>query len=376
MSDIDAVLNQYHNRVAAHKLASTCPDEWESAAQQLGGDLNLARKPDSTWQSTVKVFREHIPVWTDTNGDVHIQLGKLLEYDVHFTKGTTDGGTNQDVTVIPANLLSQTFWYRDIGRSIKFTPTIAQDNRGGEIAMLAFTGATTAAVDTIPKIRDYPWGEVVSYVDGAHMDVAHSKFNFNLVAFVQGGAAATPMDCALPINIYYDPDTFMLNDGAAAFINNSANILHANNYSMTFPYTAALNSAIDPRDMYGTANMVISFPLPVAATKTLIGSLEVLRILEISVPSQLYTPQPITANMKPGTLRMGTSNSRARNKAQDLKYIVEKSEGALGWIGQNWRGIAKQVVDIADVGTSIGSMLSIPGAGALDAGVGFLKGIL
>lgn len=366
--DIEAALNTYHNRMAAHKLASTCPDEWEKAAMTAGGDLNLARKPDSTWQSKVLIFREQVPIFTNATGQAALYFGKLLEDDVEFAVGSADaGGATTAATTVPTDLTSRSFYWRNIGSSYKFTPTLPLDQRGGEIGMLAFTGPVATPPSSIQGIRDYPWGEVVSYNAGAHLDVAHGRCGFTFKAIVQGGYTATTYDAHLPIHVPYDPDEFIMHDGAGVLFA-AGTLLEDNNMQFSIPVSAIGPAVIrSGLQLQGVACMALTVPQIVAATN--IGTLETLRIIEVCLPSQLLASVPITSPMKPGTLA-----GRKSNQMSDLQYIVHKSEGALGWLGKNWRGVAKTALDIADVGTSIGSALSIPGVGAADQAVGFLKG--
>lgn len=355
-------MDAYHNRMAAHLLSTTCPEEF---AKGSDNDWDMARLPDSTWSSTVRVFKQRYTVQSTSGDDVSLYFGKKLASDIQVANGTIDGA-GTPLSVVPAAVRVSSFMYRRLGFGVKFTPTVAQDTMAGEIGCLSFIPPTQTFPTTLSEVRAYPWAWSGKYSEGAHLDMAHGSLAYEMQMHIQGGAIATGYDAIVPFKFTDDPDVFDFNDGAGVL---GGNINQNNTANWTLPVSAISSQAHTTSELMGVGVMVIEGAGQTAGAT--LGTIDVIRIIEMSVPSQVYKARPISAPLFPSSIK-----NRNVSNAIDLSYIANKSVGALGWLGKNWRGIAQKTLDVVDVGTSLGSVAGVPGLGAADGVVDFLRGVI
>jgi hypothetical protein len=356
----------YHDRVIAHELATTCPDEFINS----GVPLENCRKPDSTWYSSVGVYRERMTLGTDGTGDAAgFFVSRRLTSDVYpQSGGSTINGLTNPISIAPQDLRDQTFYYRIIGCTVKITPVTALDTRAGEIGILNFIPPVNNAPTNLAAVRDYPWGWTGPYPAGAHGDMGHAKHGLTIRLEVQGGDSGTTYNSDFPMTYYWDPDMFHLHQGTSNLING---VVSSSAATYNLPNSAAASQNFFDYELQDNMYVRLEGLGLAAVAGTTCATVDFLKIVEICVPSQLFPTKPITAPSRPST-----QAGRKKANGRDLEYIANKGAGALGWLGKNWRGIAKGVVDVVNVGTTLGSMASIPGMGAIDAAVDVIDSFL
>lgn len=361
-----AMLGTHQDRIAAHMLARSCPDEYENACEATPGmDIDMARKPDSTWYSIVKVFKERVTVIggdgaaRGPTSEATLRIcSALIGSEVTATQGSVNAAGTLNADVLPLDISNRDLCFRNIGMSCKFTPTQKLDDRAGEVGMVAFSTPFSPDPTSMGDIRDYPWAQIVPFPAGAHLDIGHSGLIVPVFSYLQGGNGV-PYDASQFTMLYNDPDKFTYHAGGGAVMPGKFN----NRTFATWPSAPGAGTAVRPTEIFGTALMHFE-GITATAADTVFGTLDIVRIVELCLPNQTWTPKPITWASRPST-----QIARKQENKSDLQYIVSKTEAAGGWLAENWRGVLKTGVGVAGGIASAGSVLGIPGMGAVNAAI-------
>ncbi len=371
-----AGLTAYHDAMTLHLLGRSMPEKYEAAvAATPGGTLDDGRKPNSTFDSTVKVFRNSYDIYGGDGAGFGAQdsfachMNPFIQNDIRMFAGSiTSGGVAVNETIVPASILALAMWYRVIGKCMRFVPTQNLDSRAGTLIAAKNSAPILGSnYDTLAEVRQIPWAREGQADGGIHVDLAHGPIDHRVMVFVNGGGAATAYDSNFTINQIWDPDTFhWRNPGEleTVFANDGST-------NQALPVNAG-GPAVNQLMLQTTGScIIVGSGFDVGGLSNVhLGRLETVAIYDMVNYSQIWQQKPITVAKVP-------SSTAARDVANhsDLQYIVNKAEGAGGWLAKNWKGIASTAVSIGDTLATGASILGVPGAGALSAATGLLGGL-
>ncbi len=365
-------LDDYHSAMTMHLIGRSMADKYESIAKANGISLDSGRKPNSTFDSTVKIFRNSYSVFTGdgagtgANDAFAIMMNPFVGNDMSAETGSIVAAGTTVAQNVPTSVVALPFWYRVIGKSMRFIPTQNLDTRAGTVIAAKNTAPLDpASFNTVAEIRALPWAREGPADQGAHVDLAHGPLCYRQRIYVQGGNIATGYDAALPATVAWDPDTYQWFNPAQT----SSVAANQGTSSMSWPLGTAAGTQTSNLDTTGYC--VIAGEGFTGGNDSNIGRFETVVIYEMINYSQLWQMNPVTVPLVPSTVA-----TRGDTNTSDLGHIINKAEGAAGWLASNWRGLAKGAVAVGDTLATGASILGVPGAGAISAVTGIIGGFL
>lgn len=341
-------MDNYHTRVLCHEMAAMHPEKAQEFCATFGGGLELCRKPDSMFWSSVQAFRRSFTVGIgSTPGKAVVHFGFLPENDIMARESTTlNGAANGVGNSLDDSLIDSSCDFRIVGRCYRFVPTIRVADLSGMIAATNQTyGGDGVNWDTISELRELPWTILANFQDGVHIVTPHTKKTYQ---YLMGGLLTSTDDTggapytgdaltSFPFQFTWDPDAFIARGDASSFPANRINVTNNDFFDLRgLSGSSAYHLPILGMEMIGYGAMVIEGVVGEAGPLdpgTEFGYIESFVIVESVQRSQSLPATPVWLPNRATTVR-----GREKQTANGLQWLISQAEGAASWVASNWKG--------------------------------------